>query len=130
MYRLAFPAVMLLLGTACSKYYYVELLDGNWVGTATDGGGVQKPMIAQFTFKEDAERQFAGQVDLDGYIYQVTSANSDKDAATIDLYNVLGRTGTLSNVLVEEETTMNGEYAEVGPDGTPAGNGTFTLTLQ
>lgn len=128
MYRLAFPAVLLLLGPACSKYYYVELLDGNWVGTATDQGGVQKPMIAQFTFKEDAERQFAGQIDLDGYIYQVSGATSDKETAKIDLVNALGRTASLTKVVVEEET-MKGDYAEVA-NGAPAGNGTFTLTLQ
>lgn len=130
MYRLALPAVMLLLGTACSKSYYVEMLDGKWVGTATDATGLTKPMLATFTFKEDAKREFGGTIDIDGYIYQVTAASSDKESAKIDGVNPLGRTATLSNVVVAEEEDLSGDFAELNADGTPASNGTFTLTLQ
>jgi hypothetical protein len=122
MYRLALPVALMLLGTACSKYYYVELLEGDWVGTATGADGPH-PMVASFTFDEDKEKSFGGTVDIDGAVYNVTGAKSDKESASISLYNAL-RTGELKNVVVEEETTMKGDYTDNGVAGT------FELELQ
>ncbi|MEZ4236468.1 MAG: hypothetical protein R3F59_09975 [Myxococcota bacterium] len=128
MYRLAFPVALLLLGSACSKYYYVELLDGKWVGVATDGQGGEHPMYAEFKFDEEADQQFTGTVDLDGWIYLVEGATSDKKAADIELYNELGvRDAKLTKVKVEDED-MKGDYTETTADGEVTGS--FSLSMQ
>lgn len=134
MVRLALPVAVLALGAACTKYPYVALLEGEWVGTATDDAGVAYPMIANFTYDPDIEYAFGGTVDINGWLYNVESVTSDKESAKIDFLNPLGVRDLLAEgVKVEEETKMNGKYTENTCYGQAAPcnvGGKFTLELQ
>lgn len=134
MYRLFLPLAVLAVGSACTKYPYVALLEGEWVGTATDDAGIAYPMIANFTYDPEIERRFGGTVDINGWLYNVESVSSDKEQAQIDFANPLGVRDLLTEgVKVEEETSMAGKYTENTCYGQAAPcnvTGKFTLELQ
>jgi hypothetical protein len=140
MSRLFFPAVLFLASAGCTKYPYVALLDGDWAGTANEAAGGAYAMLAQFSYDDGEEKfPFAGQADIDGWIYTVYSAESDKKAANIEMSNPLGvRYLKLSAVTVEEETKMKGKFEintcyATDPTGAGQGcllSGTFTAEMQ
>jgi len=122
-------AMLMVLAAGCKKYPYVALLDGVWTGNANDASGNVFPMTNDFTYddKDEPLGSIYGTVDVGGYVFNIDSASSDKKAAELSLVNPLFPTGgTLTNVVVEDDTTMTGDYAM--PD--IAYSGTFTLTLQ
>jgi hypothetical protein len=139
MYRLlACSLALLTLGTACTKYPLVALFDGNWSGTATDAAGQQLPMIASFAYDEEATPQFTGTVDQGGYVYNVIGAESDKEAGNVTAIYALGRELVMANTVLEEETTMKGDYTvntcygQTAPADPAVCNltGTFTMEQQ
>jgi hypothetical protein len=112
MHRLLLPFVLVLLGSACTKYPYVALLDGDWAGSANDAAGLAHTMIASFDYDEDEDDYpFTGTVDVDGYLFNVYIAESDKEGAWMELNNPLGVAYLkLADVVVEEETEMKGKW--------------------
>jgi hypothetical protein len=139
MYRLlACSLALLTFGTACTKYPLVALFDGNWSGTATDAAGQQLPMIASFAYDEEATPAFTGTIDQGGYVFNVIGAESDKEAGIVTALYPLGRQLVMSNTVVEEETTMTGDYVvdacygqvPVNPDPACKLAGTFTMEQQ
>lgn len=129
---------LLTFGSACSKGSIGELFDGNWSGTATGADGVPVPMIAAFTYDPEASPTFSGSIDQGGYLFTIVGIVTDKELATITGVFPLGRSLTLSNTSVEEETTMAGDYSvdacygQTPPNPDPACKlpGTFTMEAQ
>jgi len=127
----------LVLGTGCSKYSLVSLYDGSWAGTATDAAGLAAPITGAFTFDEGAEK-FSGTATYEGYNYAVISAKSDEETGQIDLYYPeLAWRLTLAQIVVEEETSMKGNFTKKLCYATPSSvdplcnvTGTFTMEKQ
>ena len=126
--RTAALSALTLLAVGCSKYPYVQLLDGVWTGNANDASGNTFPMINDFTYddKDGEDGSIYGTVDIGGYVFNVDGASSDKKAAELVVVNPLFPAGgTLKNVMVEDDTTMTGDYAI--PDLQYSGD--FTVSL-
>ncbi|MEQ1568713.1 MAG: hypothetical protein ABMA64_23950 [Myxococcota bacterium] len=112
MHRLLILTGILFTLSACTSYPYVALMDGDWAGTANEQTGAAYTMVASFDYDEEEEKfPFTGQADVDGWIYGVYSAESDKEGANVEMANPLGaRYLKLSAVTVEEETKMKGNF--------------------
>jgi hypothetical protein len=120
---------LMALTVGCSKYPYVSLLDGVWTGNANDASGNVFPMTNDLTYdeKDGEDGSIYGTVDIGGYVFNVDGASSDKKSAELNMVNPLFPAGgTLKNVMVEDDTTMTGDYAI--PDIQFSGD--FTLSLE
>lgn len=139
MSRLLFLPAVLLSVAGCKSYPYVALLDGDWAGTANEQTGAAYALVAQFSYDEEEEKfPFQGQADMDGWIYTVYTAKSDKKAADIEMSNPLGvRYLKLLGVTVED-TNMKGDFEinqcyQTDPQGAGQGcllSGSFTAEMQ
>lgn len=103
-----FAVFSMMMAFGCQDPYIADLA-GNWVGTATGPNG-QFPSAAQFRYDAEEDRPFSGTLDIGGWIYDVSAANSDNNSATVDLIlNTQARACTIV-AEVENENEMTGSY--------------------
>ncbi len=101
--------ISLTMAIGCGGDPYISNLQGNWIGTAVNAENITVEASAQFQYDEEAERPFQGQLTIGGWIYEVSSAASDNDGATVDLVlNTQARACTLEATV--DENTMDASY--------------------
>lgn len=90
------------LAGGCKKSTYIEMLDGDWSGTAT-AADTSLATTASFSW-DDEKEEFTGVVDFDGYAYLVNGASSDKESAELDLYPDVGQgPGSVKEIVLNED---------------------------
>lgn len=111
-------------------------LAGDWGGTAVDDNGPAYAMVANFVHDPAASPELAGSLDLDGWVYEITSATVEGGVAAIELTNTLGaRALSLSGVAVDEGAAAGNFVVDLcvagGTTGTGCSlSGTFSLSEQ
>ncbi len=108
MTRLLVPAVVLLSNVACKGDPLVAEFDGVWGGEVDDDGGTTYPVEATFQYDGEAE-EFDGNVDHDGWIYQLVYTSSDNKVAELEFANI---TTTRRLYMKEIATNKDGDKLE------------------